>query len=167
MLEKMENPKIPRLRLASLVMVEQEARFLLIKESKKACRNKWFLPGGRAEPDESIVWTAVRESKEETGLEVELTGLLYLDQLLEMDPTESRNRIRFVFLGKAVGGTLKEAEDEHSICAAWFSEDEVARLELRSPFVLEVLRIRRESPAVLPISRIHILTREDFLRERP
>jgi hypothetical protein len=58
-------------------------------------------------------------------------------------------------------------EDEHSICAAWFSEAEASRLELRSPFVLNLLRIRQESPAVLPISMVYALTREDFLRERP
>jgi ADP-ribose pyrophosphatase YjhB (NUDIX family) len=109
----------------------------------------------------------VREAKEETGMDVELTSLLYVDQLIDTVPTGNGNRIRFVFLGNMVGGLLKQSEDDHSICAAWFSEGEISRLELRSPFVLEVLRIRRESPALLPIAMIHILTREDFLRERP
>jgi 8-oxo-dGTP diphosphatase len=153
--------------LAALVLLEQDNKFLLIQESKADCRNTWFLPGGRASPDESILRTAVREAKEETGMDVELTGPLYVDQALGRMPADGGNRIRFVFLGKAVGGALKQTEDEHSICAAWFSEAEAARLELRSPFVLDVLRIRRESPAVLPIPMVHIFTREDFLRKRP
>jgi ADP-ribose pyrophosphatase YjhB (NUDIX family) len=163
----MPNPNDSRCLLASLVIVEQEGRYLLIKESKEACRNKWFLPGGRAMPDESMIRAAVRESKEESGMDVELTGLLFLDQLIRSDPTKTGNRIRFVFLGKPTGGALKQSEDEHSICAGWFSEAEAARLELRSPFVLEILKMRRENPAILPISRIHILTQEDLHRERP
>lgn len=163
----MPNPNDSRCVLASLVIVEQEGRYLLIKESKEACRNKWFLPGGRAMPDESMIQAAVRESKEESGLDVELTGLLFLDQLIDSDPTKSGNRIRFVFLGKPIGGALKQSEDEHSMCAGWFSEAEAARLELRSPFVLDILKMLRENPAILPISRVHILTQEDLHRERP
>jgi 8-oxo-dGTP diphosphatase len=153
--------------LAALVLVEQENKFLLIRESKAECRNTWFLPGGRAEADESILRAAARETKEETGLEVGLTGLLYLDQAFGPLPEGNRNRIRFVFLGYPAGGALKQTEDEHSMCAAWFTEAEACRLELRSPFVLDVLRIRREGPAVLPLSRIHVLAGEDFGRERP
>jgi ADP-ribose pyrophosphatase YjhB (NUDIX family) len=163
----MPNPNDSRCLLASLVIVEQEGKYLLIKESKEACRNKWFLPGGRTMPDESMIQAAVRESKEESGVDVELIGLLFLDQLIDSDPSKNRNRIRFVFLGKPTGGELKQSEDEHSICAGWFSEAEAARLELRSPFVLDILKIHRESPAILPISRIHILAQEDLHRERP
>jgi ADP-ribose pyrophosphatase YjhB (NUDIX family) len=156
-----------RFQLAALVLVEQANKILLIKESKAECRNTWFLPGGRGEPDESILRTAVRESKEETGLDVELTGLLYVDHAVGPMPDGNRNRIRFVFLGQPLGGAIKVAEDEHSICAGWFSEAEASRLELRSPFVLNLLKIRRVCPALLPISMVHALTREDFLRERP
>jgi ADP-ribose pyrophosphatase YjhB (NUDIX family) len=153
--------------LASLVLLERDKKFLLIQESKEECRNTWFLPGGRVAPDESIIQAAVREAKEETGLDVELTGLLYADQAFGPRPADGGNRIRFVFLGKTIGGEIKQTEDEHSICAAWYSEAEAARLELRSPFVLNILRIRRESPAFLPISMVHIFTREDYFRERP
>jgi ADP-ribose pyrophosphatase YjhB (NUDIX family) len=153
--------------LAALVLLEQGGKFLLIRESKAECRNSWFLPGGRAEPEESILEAAVRESKEETGLDVELTGLLYIDHAVAPVPEGNTNRMRFVFLGKPAGGALKTTEDEHSICAAWFSDEEISRLELRSPFVLDVLRIRREGSVVLPISRVHAFAREDFLRERP
>jgi 8-oxo-dGTP diphosphatase len=163
----MPDNKAFRYQLTALVLLEKGNKFLLIKESKEKCRNTWFLPGGRATPNESILQAAVREAKEETGMDVVLTGLLFIDQVFGSLPDGNRNRIRFVFLGKTVGGALKTIEDKHSICAGWFSEDEVSRLELRSPFVLDVLRIRRESPAVLPISMVHVFTREDFLRERP
>jgi len=36
----------------------------------------WVLPGGTIDPGETVAETAVREAREETGLEVELTGLV-------------------------------------------------------------------------------------------
>lgn len=71
-----QTPDVSQCTLAALVLIEQAGRFLLVKESKKECRNTWFLPGGRAMPDEPILRAAEREVKEETGMDVDLTGLL-------------------------------------------------------------------------------------------
>ena len=104
----MMNSDETRYFLAALVLVEKDEKILLIQESKIECRNKWFLPGGRAEPGELIQQVAIREAKEESGLDVELTGLLFLDQLSDPDPAGAGNRIRFVFLGNPAGGELKD-----------------------------------------------------------
>ncbi len=155
----------PQFTIAVLVLIQQDHNFLLIQESKEQCRNKWFLPGGRAAAGESILDAAAREVREETGILAELTGLLYVDQLV--GAAGNTNRIRFVFSGKAVSGTPKQAEDEHSIRAGWFSESEINSLDLRSPFVGKVLKVHRENPVPLPISKVHVLTFEELLLERP
>jgi 8-oxo-dGTP diphosphatase len=163
----MPNGEPFSIRIAALTLIEQDGKFLLIRESKSACRNTWFFPGGRALRGESILDAAVREAREETGLMIELTGLLYVDQRIGNAADGIPGRIRFVFLGKAAGGTLKQTEDEHSICSGWFAEEEIGKLELRSPFVRKVLEIHRENPLPLPISKVHRLTTEDILSERP
>ena len=163
----MRNPEGPSIRMAVLTLVEQNRKFLLIQESKSACRNKWFLPGGRISAGESILDAAVREAREESGLRIRLTGLLYMDQRTKISPDADAGRIRFVFLGKTTGGMLKETEDEHSIRAGWFTEEKVAGLELRSPFVRKVLDIFRGDPAILPMEKVHILTPADRQLERP
>ena len=163
----MRNPEGPSIRMAVLTLVEQNRKFLLIQESKSACRNKWFLPGGRVSAGESLLDAAVREAREESGLRVQLTGLLYMDQRTGAIPTGDADRIRFVFVGKTTGGTLKNTEDEHSIRAGWFSEEEIGGLDVRSPFVRKVLEIYRADKAILPISNMHVLTPEDRLLERP
>lgn len=152
--------------IAVLVLIEQDHKFLLIREAKARCRNKWFLPGGRALPEESILQTAVREVREEAWILPELTGLLYVDQLVG-STAGNTNRFRFVFLGKAAGGELKQIEDEHSMYAGWFSEAEIENLDLRSPFVQKILKAHRENPVPLPITRVHILTPQDELLEKP
>jgi ADP-ribose pyrophosphatase YjhB (NUDIX family) len=159
------NP--PPIRMAALVLIEQDGKYLLIRESKAACRNTWFLPGGRAQADESIPQTAVREVREESGILAELTGLLYLDQRIGTAAAGIRDRIRFVFLGKPAGGTLKQTEDEHSMGAGWFSEEEIGKLDLRSPFVRKVIDIYRADPSIVPMAKVHTLTPEDLLLERP
>ena len=163
----MPNREPFSIRIAALTLIEQDGKFLLIRESKPACRNTWFLPGGRVAPGESILDAAVREVREESGLAAGLTGLLYMDQRMGTPADGIPGRIRFVFLGKALGGTLKQTEDEHSMCAGWFPEEEIGRLELRSPFVRKILEIYRGEPAMLPISKIHTLTPEDLLLEQP
>jgi ADP-ribose pyrophosphatase YjhB (NUDIX family) len=152
--------------LAALVLIEQDHKLLLVRESAPPCRGKWSLPGGRALPGESILQTAAREIREETGILAELTGVLYVDQLVGSGAGRA-DRIRFVFLAKAVGGALKRAEDEHSICAGWFSEEEIRNLELRSPFIRRMLDFYRGNPAPIPIDRIHVLSPEDIALERP
>jgi len=163
----MPNSDPYSIRLVALVLIEQDGRFLLIQESKPACRNTWFLPGGRVSPGESILDAAVRETREEAGLAAELAGLLYMDQRTETPADGIPGRMRFVFLGKAIGGTLKQTEDVHSIRAGWFTDEEIAGLELRSPFVRKVIDLYRKGPAILPISMIHTLSVEELLLERP
>jgi 8-oxo-dGDP phosphatase len=160
----MPNSDPYSIRIVVITLIEQNGKFLLIQESKPACRNKWFFPGGRVAPGESILDAAVREILEETGMSAELTGLLYVDQRIS---TVGPNRLRFVFLGKPAGGELKQTEDEHSIHAGWFSEAEMEELVLRSPFVRKVIGVYRENPAILPIGKVHILTPGDELLERP
>lgn len=51
-------------------------RVLLIKRGTAPRLGQWSLPGGRIEWSESVTDAALRELKEETGVDAELTGLL-------------------------------------------------------------------------------------------
>ena len=51
-------------------LVVDDGRILLVRES-----DTWLLPGGRLEPGESPEAGAVREVREETGVDVEIVGL--------------------------------------------------------------------------------------------
>ncbi len=59
------------------VIVDEQGRTLLIRRSKanKNFTGKWEWPGGKVDPGEDFAAAAIRETKEETGLDVELTGV--------------------------------------------------------------------------------------------
>ena len=51
-------------------------RILLLRRSTEYGRGNWQIPGGFCEPDETLHEAAIREVKEEAGLDVEVQGLL-------------------------------------------------------------------------------------------
>jgi 8-oxo-dGTP diphosphatase len=63
----MEPPRVP---CAGAVVHDAAGLLLLIRRGQEPGRGLWSLPGGRCEPGESAAETAVREVREETGLDV-------------------------------------------------------------------------------------------------
>ena len=82
------------------VIVELEpGRVLLIERRNEP--HGWALPGGFVDEGETVEAAAVREAREETGLTVTLTDLLWVYS----DPRRDRRRhtMSTVFLGRADG----------------------------------------------------------------
>ncbi|MFM7553305.1 MAG: NUDIX hydrolase, partial [Actinomycetota bacterium] len=55
-------------RLKARVLVERDGRILLVRHAKRKQMAFWCLPGGNADPGESIAEAARRELVEETGV---------------------------------------------------------------------------------------------------
>ena len=49
------------------------------QEAKSSCAGQWYLPAGRMEPGEEVTEAAIREVKEETGLDFEPSTLLSIE----------------------------------------------------------------------------------------
>lgn len=92
------------------VVTDGDGRFLLVRETKAAARGRFALPAGSLEPDESITEAAVREVLEETGLTVEVTGLLGIFHCART--AENSFGVNFVFEARRVAGELTPS-DEH------------------------------------------------------
>ena len=56
-------------------MLDDAGRLLVILRGHAPAAGHWSIPGGRVEPGESLEAAAVREAREETGLDVELSGV--------------------------------------------------------------------------------------------
>jgi 8-oxo-dGTP diphosphatase len=112
--ENAEHQDLPRLVVVALVFIPQEDGSILLVRQDYG-RQYWSLPGGVVEIGESIDRTAIREVKEETGLDVALKRVVGLYS----KPGEGA--LAVTFEGECIGGTL-QADHEISECR-YFSCD--------------------------------------------
>jgi len=87
--------------------------------------NQWGLPGGGQEGDETCEEAAVREVREETGIECAVTGLWHLRRLEWVSDDDADDRraysIQVFFDAEYAGGHISVQPGE-SNGAAWFAE---------------------------------------------
>lgn len=110
-----ENP-VP----AAAVVVLRGREVLLCRRAVPPREGCWGLPAGYQEIDESAESTAVRETREETGLIVRLTGLI---DVLSTTDDPRKPSLLVVYSGEEMGGELCPGDD----CAevAFHSLDEL------------------------------------------
>jgi 8-oxo-dGTP pyrophosphatase MutT (NUDIX family) len=93
---------------ASVVVTDDSGRILLLR---RADSGNWALPGGGMEPGESLPACAIREVKEETGLDITISGLvgIYTDpkHVIAYADGEVRQQFNICFTGKITSGTLE------------------------------------------------------------
>jgi ADP-ribose pyrophosphatase YjhB (NUDIX family) len=104
---------------AGAIIVEND-RVLLVKRAHPPRVDWWCIPAGFMEWNEHPTDTAVRELREETGLEVELTSLFGLYTGKD-DPRV--NAVLILYLAKIVGGTMQASDDALEV--RFFSFDEM------------------------------------------
>jgi 8-oxo-dGTP pyrophosphatase MutT (NUDIX family) len=101
---------------------DREGHILLMKRPDDGpAAGTWDIPGGAVEPDESPAETAVRETCEETGLEVESVCVV---DAYPMEPNElnPHGHVGMVYLCERVGGAL-ELSHEGEALQYWKIED--------------------------------------------
>lgn len=81
------NPQHPVVGVG--VVVWKGDQVLLIRRGKAPMQGRWSLPGGRQELGETTRETAVREVREETGLDIRLGNLLDVVDTVRRDETGS------------------------------------------------------------------------------
>ena len=89
---------------------------------------QWTLPKGAQEEGETVAETALREVREETGLEAELIGPLdTIDYWFVWAPERTRyHKFVHYFLMRFAGGDFSQRDHEMED-AAWFEPDEARR----------------------------------------
>lgn len=103
--------------LAVNVAVIHEGKILL---TQREDFETWILPSGGVEDGESLAQAAIRETKEETGLDVELTRLVGVYSRLGSWSTGHM----VLFAATPVGGELKCQAGE-TVALEWFAFDEL------------------------------------------
>jgi len=123
-----EYPKFPVVGVG--LLVRDGDRIVLVKRERDPGKGCWSIPGGLLELGERARDGAKREIREETGLEVEIDGLIDVEENITYDE-DGRVRFHYVlvdFLGHPVGGTLRPGTDVNE--ARWVCLREIDKLPI-------------------------------------
>jgi 8-oxo-dGTP diphosphatase len=93
------------------IIIEQGEGVVLILRHNDP--RQWAIPGGYCDYGESLEEAAVREAREETGLEVELIEQFHTYSDPRRDPRQ--HNITTVYIARSTGGTLQAQDDAQEI----------------------------------------------------
>src|SRR5947207_397731 len=120
------NPKV-----VAGTIPEQDGRILLTRRSINPGRGLWTFPGGFVDFGESVTDAAMRETLEETGLKVELTGLQHVYSYTGAP-------VIIVYRALVVGGTLTACAENDRL--EWVRPDDIPWEVLAFPSTRDALR---------------------------
>lgn len=116
-------------KVAAAVLVEHGGKVLLVQRANEPFRGLWTLPAGFVNADEDPARAAERECAEETGLAVQVTGILEIRYGRE-HPRGADFVIFYRGQAAAPGETLRPDDDAQD--ARWFSRSELPALAFKS-----------------------------------
>lgn len=132
-IEHVDNPDAPKpnslVPAASAVVVDDDSRVLLLRRTDN---DLWSIPGGRMEVGETISQAAVRETREETGLEVRplhVVGIYSSPRhVVEYSDGEVRQQFSVCFACEVVGGSIQNSSESSEV--GFFSREEARELPM-------------------------------------
>jgi 8-oxo-dGTP diphosphatase len=141
----MDIPDNPWGLTVKAVIVDTAGRCLLLRRSaaNKNFAGKWEWPGGKVDPGEDFANAVLRETREEAGLDIEITGLAGATSF-------DMPRIHVVVLcleARLTGGTLTLSHEHDA--AEWVPLADLSRWDLTEhvrPFMLEYAGRKASGP---------------------
>lgn len=86
---------------AAAIVMNDKNEILLIKGPRRG----WEMPGGQVEEGESLTQAAIRETKEESGIDIEIVKFCGIFQNVSLSICNT------LFLAKPIGGQLTQSSE--------------------------------------------------------
>lgn len=119
---------------------ETDLKVLLIQRDGEPFAGRWALPGGFVEVDETLDAAALRELREETGVEKLFLEQLYTFSAVDRDPRERVISVAYFALVKLSDHRVQAATDARN--AAWFALDDLPKLAFDHQHILATAQTR-------------------------
>ena len=107
-------------------------KFILIKRKYPPFQNYLALPGGQVEYGEKTEEAVIREIKEETGLDVQIQGLIGVYSDLNRDPRGHCVSISYICF--VIDGNIKAGDDANDAIKVEFTEDNIEQMSSQIAF---------------------------------
>ena len=121
----------PKIAVGTVIRM-QDGKIVLVRRAIEPGYGKWVFPGGYVDRGEEVTLAAIREAREESGLDV------ILDGLIDIYSYAGRTPIIVVYAATYVGGDL--AVDDEGLEARAFAPDEIPWEELAFRSTFEALK---------------------------
>lgn len=119
-----------------VVIPNEEGKILMVKQHHED-RDIWMVPGGGIEAGENSIEAAIREAKEETGLDIEVIGVAW--HIEEVSPERGQRFVNYM-IGRVTGGELglgydPELDEDAQVLQdiQFLSKEEIGELEYVYP----------------------------------
>ena len=134
-----EYPEQPLIGLGAVVW--KDGKVLMVQRGRPPRQGIWSLPGGLQLLGETVAEGIRREIREETGVEIELLGLVEVVDSVQQDPT-GRVLYHYTIIDYAARWLSGEAvAGDDAAAAAWIDPADLDRLETWA----ETLRVIEKS----------------------
>jgi len=143
-------PEHPVVGVGAIIL--KEGTLLLEKRGHEPAKGKWSIPGGTVELGESLEAAVIRETKEETCLDVEDPQLVGVVDQMDLDEA-GKVKYHFVivdYLVKVKAGTCKAESDAEEL--KWVPLEEVESYNLTASFRRFFVRNRTNLQSVSCLS---------------
>lgn len=121
----------------TVFVVDDADRVLLIRRTDNGL---WAIPGGAQDIGEYIAHTAVRETKEETGVDIEVTGLVGIysnpNHVIAYDDGEVRQQFSICFRGRYLDGHPTPSNESSEV--QWVAHDDLDTLPIHPSIRLRI-----------------------------
>ena len=121
------------------ILIQKKDEYLIVKRAAEPDKGLWSIPGGLVEVGEKAYEAAIREAKEETGLEVKIIKLIDVIDKIVLD---ENNNIKYHFiildyLANPIKGKMRPQDD--ALEAKWIKSKDLIKYEI-TPTLVELFK---------------------------
>ncbi|MBB5155203.1 NUDIX hydrolase [Saccharopolyspora phatthalungensis] len=148
-IDYLDDPNAPAANSVAIAVSafaqDDQGRILMIRRTDN---DYYAVPGGQLELGETLAQAAVREVDEETGIEIEVTGVIGLysnpRHVIAYDDGEVRQEFSICFRARPIGGELRTSSESKEV--HWVEPELLAGLNIHPSIRLRLQHALENRP---------------------